>query len=178
MIIGNLSTIARPYASAAFEYALETNAIPSWGRLLQAAAAVTEQKDMADLLSNPDVTKDQLFDLFREILKPMLDTEKINFLHILAQNKRLPLLPFIFELFSNLRADYEEVINVKIVSAVTLDQKYQQKIVKTLVKRLKKQVLLKNEVDPSIIGGAIIRAGDTVIDGSVRGKLNRLLESF
>lgn len=179
MIIENLSTLARPYANAVFEYAMATNAIPSWGRFLQNAALVTQQKEMVDFLSSPKVTKDQLFRLYEEILQPLLDApEKINFLHILAENKRIPLLPAIFELFSKARAEYEEVINVQLISAVSLDQKYQQKVRKTLVKRLKKQVLLKNDLDPSIIGGAIIRAGDMVIDGSIRGKLNRLLETL
>jgi F-type H+-transporting ATPase subunit delta len=178
MIFGNMTTLARPYAVAAFEAALEKNALMAWEGMLSIAAAVVQHDDVARLLDNPRITTQQLFELFSDVLSSVLDSEQKNFLHLLVENKRLPLLPDIALLFADYRAEHEKTINVEVVSAVTLDTIYQQKLSQTLTKRLHRKVSLQCSVDPSLLGGAVVRAGDTVIDGSVRGKLNRLLESL
>lgn len=177
-MIGNMTTIARPYAVAAFEYALENNALTAWENILNSAAFMVQNEQVASLLDNPSVTKQTVVELFYEVLAPILDAEKKNFLHMLADNKRLPILPDIAMLFSQLRADYEKSMDVEVISAVKLDTGYQQKLAARLTKRLQRQISLKCVLDPSLLGGVIVRAGDTVIDGSVRGKLNRLLESL
>jgi F-type H+-transporting ATPase subunit delta len=173
---GKLSTIARPYATAAFEHALKEKALPQWETFLNTAALIAKSPSLASLLENPKITMQQCCELFCEILASMLDAEKKNFIYLLAENKRLPVLPDIAELFSNLRAAYEKEITVQIISAAPLDERYQQKFAAALTDKLQQRVTLQCEIDPALLGGAMIRAGDTVLDGSVRGKLNRLVE--
>ena len=177
-MMDNLTTLARPYAAAAFEYALSQNALTLWQDFLQTAGVIAEQKEMLKWLANPFVTDDQLLSVFEQLLESQADSHENNFLKILAENKRLILLPAIAELFAALKAKHEKKLDVKMISAVPLKKTYQQKIATALTKRLQQQIELTYEVDPSLLGGAIIRAGDLVIDGSVRGKLNRLLESL
>lgn len=173
-----LMTIARPYASAAFEYALHQHNLAGWDTMLQQAAFLAKQPDMAELLSNPRLTQKQLVDLFLEIIAKGLDRHQCNFLQLLAEYKRLPVLPPIASAFSALRAIHEKTITVDVISAISLDTFYQDKLMKRLHDRLQQKVLLNYTVDPSLLGGVMVRAGDLVIDGSVRGKLNRLLESL
>lgn len=178
MITGELTTIARPYASAAFEFALANNALPAWEAMLLSAATMAEQNNIKQLLSNPDMSSRQLYELFSSVLTQVLDTEQANFIKLLAENKRLPVLSAIAALFISYRADYEKTMTVQVTSAVELNDSYQQKLINKLTNRLKRRVSLQCDIDPSLLGGAVIRAGDMVIDGSVRGKLNRLFESL
>lgn len=171
-----LTTLARPYAIAAFEHASAKQALSAWEEVLRAAATVTQNNLVARLLTNPAVTTTQLKNLFCETLAAILDNEQRNFISLLAENKRLPILPDIAELFASYRAIQEKTAIVRLVSAIALDEKYQQKMEKSLAKRLQRHVLLKCEVDSTLLGGAVIHVDDMVIDGSVRGKLNRLIE--
>lgn len=175
---GSLTTIARPYATAAFESALAKKALPQWEAFLKTAASVTLNPQVASLLENPKVTSQRRSELFCEVLNSILDEEKKNFICLLAENKRLPILPDVSELFIQLRDAYEKNIVVEVTSATPLDEQYKQKFVTVLTEKLKKRVTLQCHVDPDLLGGAMIRAGDTVLDGSVRGKLNRLIESL
>ncbi|SRR5579883_25146 len=178
MMTEQLSTIARPYALAAFEYALDKNDLAGWEGMLSDAALVVKNKTMKGLLQNPDVTSGQIADIFLIILAKELDTEKKNFINLLAEYERFPVLPEIAKLFTELRLQYEKTIPVKIVSATPLDDAYQQKFIDALTRRLKRKVTLECEVNNSLLGGAMIYAGDKVIDGSIKGKLNRLIESI
>lgn len=178
MITGELTTIARPYARAAFEYALAQHALPKWEGMLLSAATLVAQDKIKLLLCSPDISSKQLVELFSDILAKILDPEKTNFIRLLAENKRLSVFPEIAALFTSYREDYEKVMDVKVISAIELNKSYQEKLVNKLTHRLQRRVSLQCEVDPSLLGGAIVRAGDMVIDGSVRGKLNRLLESL
>jgi F-type H+-transporting ATPase subunit delta len=99
-------------------------------------------------------------------------------LQLLAENKRLPLLPDIAELFHELYETYQKQTTVKVTSATELNSHYNELLTKSLSKRLQRKISLVCETDPSLLGGAIVAAGDLVIDGSLRGKLNRLLESL
>lgn len=178
MITGELTTIARPYARAAFEVALANNALPEWEGMLHSAATMAEQGQIKLLLSSPEMSSRQIADLFVDVLTKVLDAERTHFIRLLAENKRLAVLPAIATLFAIYRAEYEKTMTVDVVSAIKLDDLYQEKLIKKLTQRLKRRVSLHCEVDPLLLGGAVIRAGDMVIDGSVRGKLNRLLESL
>jgi F-type H+-transporting ATPase subunit delta len=171
-----MTTIARPYATAAFEYALEQKALPAWESLLQTAAAITENPAVTELLASPNVTGKQLADLYCDLLAAQLDAPKKNFIQLLAENERLAILPDILIAFQESRAAQEKSIAVDVVSSVELSAAYQQKLVAALTKRLQRQVELHCTVEPSIIGGIVVRAGDMVIDGSIRGKLARLNE--
>lgn len=175
---GKNSSIARPYALAAFEFAQEKNEVAAWETLLSSAATLVADPTMQQVLSSPKVTAEQLDKLFCDILSKQLSPASQNFIHLLAQNKRLALIPAIAELFKTYREAWEKSVSVEVISAVPLDEAYQAKLVTALTSRLQRKIQLECEVDPSVLGGVIVRAGDTVIDGSVRGKLTRLLESF
>lgn len=173
-----LATIARPYALAAFEYALDKKELSDWEAFLNKAAAVMQTKEVQFLLQNPEVRQQEIGTLFCDILGSQLDDEKKNFILLLAEYRRLDVLPEIVELFTNYRAQFDKTISVQLISAIKLDAATEQKYIDALTKRLKRKVTLQTELDETLLGGALIRAGDMVIDGSVRGKLNRLLESL
>lgn len=180
MMTEKLTTIARPYALAAFEYALENHDLLSWETMLKTAATIAQDKEMTPLFSSPAITQNEMVDIVCGIVEKTqtLDVEKKNFIQLLAEYERLTALPEIAKLFAAYRAEYEKTITVQITSVIALDTAYQQKFVDALTQRLKRKIALECEIDESLLGGAIIRAGDMVIDGSVRGKLNRLLESL
>jgi F-type H+-transporting ATPase subunit delta len=173
---GSFTSIARPYALAAFEYALAKNALPAWEELLQTAATVAKDPLLIRLMATPEVSKKQLADLFCDVLVSNLDTERKNFITLLSEHKRFAVLPEIADQFRQYRAAHEKKIKVEVTSAVTLNEEQKQKLAEMLAKRFQLQVTLECTVDPELLGGAIIRAGDRVIDGSVRGKLNRMIE--
>lgn len=170
------SNIARPYALAAFEYAQEKQQLEAWKSFLTSASYIANEPSVIKLLANPEISSEKLFDLFHGVLTPLLDTERNNFLLLLAQNKRFMMLPEIVELYNTYYATLEKLSTVRVITAVDIDDEYRQKFVQALTKRVQHEVTLRCEVDPAILGGAIIHIGDRVIDGSVRGKLTRLLE--
>lgn len=174
--MANLAGIARPYAIAAFESAREKQQLPAWKNFLAAAAYVVQQPAMLKLRGNPAISPSKLSDLFMDVLASTLDNERKNFLSLLIQNKRLNALPAIEELFNTYYAALEKVSTVRVVTAVDAKEDFKHKLTEVLSKRTANDVTLQCEVDPAILGGAIIHIGDRVIDGSIRGKLTRLLE--
>lgn len=176
MKLTKMTTIARPYALAAFEFAVSQGTMPAWEAMLNAASLVTQDQNVQQLLTIPNVTARQLVNMYSEVLAKLLNPEMMNFLQLLAENDRLSVLPDIAELFKSYRAEQERKLNVRVTSAVQLSDSYQQKLIDLLTKRLHRQVTLECDVDPNLLGGAIITAGDTVIDGSVRGKLDRMVK--
>lgn len=168
------ATIARPYAKAAFEYAREHNAFERWSQVLASASAVVADERIEKLLTNPRVGPDDLVALIAEAAGEALEDHSRNFLATLAHNRRLGLLPEIAAQFEVLRAEIENVADVRIISAVQLNEAQRERFANALKKRLKRDVRLHCEVDASLVGGAIVRAGDFVIDGSLRARLDRL----
>ena len=154
------ATIARPYAKAAFESARQHSAL--------------QDERVAGLLSSPRVTPEQLSGLIADIVGSDLDEQTRNFLATLASNRRLALLPEITSMYEGLRAEAENTADVQVVSAVELNEAQKQRLASALKQRLKREVRLHCEVDASLIGGAIVRAGDFVIDGSLKARLDRL----
>lgn len=172
-----LSSIARPYALAAFEIAREQKQLMEWKAFLSSAAMITRDPTVTKLLEDPERTSQELYELFDGVLATIMTTEQKNLLRLLAQNKRLLALPEIEDSYSSLLAALEKICTVRVVTAIKPSEDYELKLGKALATRTQSEVKLHCEVDPSIIGGAIIHIGDRVIDGSVRGKLNRLLEN-
>jgi len=172
----NMTTIARPYAVAAFEFALNKNALPAWEAMLETASLLSQDPSVQKLLTSPNVTSSQWVSLYCDVLGKQLDAEMKNFIQLLAEYDRLSVLPDIAAQFKSYRAEQEKKLNVLVSSAIPLSESYQQKLIDVLTKRLHRQVMLECEVDPKLLGGAIITAGDTVIDGSVRGKLDRMVK--
>ncbi|MBS0211914.1 MAG: F0F1 ATP synthase subunit delta [Proteobacteria bacterium] len=165
-------TLARPYARAAFALASEHKALPLWSVRLGFAAAIAADPRVLALFGNPALTADDAVAL---VAPPgPVDPLFVQFLGVLADNGRMAQLPDIADMFAQLRAESERVVKARVTSAAPLDETELSKLRAALVKRLGHQVELATAVDPELIGGAVIDAGDVVIDGSLRGKLARL----
>lgn len=178
MTTEKLKTIARPYALAAFEYGLEQQDLPGWQVFLRAASQVAEDKSVLKVLDSPKTTTEDQAGLFCAVLDKLLDEKKKNFIHLLAEYGRLTVFPAITALFNSYYEEHQKIVEVEMATAIPLSDAYQAKFVAALTERLKRKVSLHCTVDEALLGGAMVRAGDLVIDGSVRGKLNRLLESL
>ena len=174
--MANISSIARPYALAAFESGKGRQELPEWKAFLDSAAYMVKQPSIAKILDNPEVQSDKLLELFQGVLSKQLNADRTNFLRLVAQNKRLYALAEVAEYFNGLCAALDKISKVRVVTAIDVQEDFRQKLTQSLTKRIHRDVTLQCEVDPSILGGAIIHVGDRVIDGSVRGKLSRLLE--
>lgn len=172
----HLSPIARPYARAAFDYAREKQHLPMWKTFLESATDVAENAAVVRLLNHPDITSTMAFDFFRDVLSSLLDDERKNFLHLLAEHKRLNVLPEIAESFQSYCAALEKISTVRVLTAVALQETYQKKLSTVLSKRFQRDIHLQCDIDPALLGGAILYIDDQVIDASIRGKLTRLLE--
>jgi F-type H+-transporting ATPase subunit delta len=167
-------TIARPYARAAFEEACGERRLAPWSQSLQAGALVVKDPRVQALLGNPHVTREQLAQLVIGIAGPELGEHGENFVRTLATNHRLAYLPEISRLFATFKDEAEGVADVTVSSAAGLDEGERRKLTAALERRLKRKVRLHCEVDPDLIGGAVLRSGDLVIDGSLRTRLERI----
>ena len=168
------TTIARPYAEAVFKLAQQQGQLKEWSDRLQLCAAIASNPEMSALIGNPKISNRQMADLFGELCGDRLDERGKNFIATLIENDRLGLLPEIAGLYEQARADAEGVVSAEVVSALPLSDAQQKKIAASLKKRLGRDVALECSVDESLLGGAVIRAGDLVIDGSARGQVERL----
>lgn len=168
------ATIARPYARAAFAHAQAGRELPAWSKLLGTAAATTADARVARLIGNPHVTGLQLVELLTGIAGGAAGKDGHNFLHALAENLRLALLPEIAAQFETLRAETENVVDVEVIAAREIGAPQQKRLAEALKRRLGREVRMHTRIDESLIGGAIVRAGDLVIDGSLKGRLARL----
>lgn len=176
--MAELSTLARPYAKAAFEYAAASNALASWSQALGLLDMLVADDRVGGKLRSPALARGQRAQLLIDISGEDLEAPVRNFLNALAENDRLLLLPAIFEQFQALKADHERLVEVQVTSAAPIDESQRAKLAEALFKRLGREVNIEVSIDPYLIGGAIIRAGDTVIDGSLRGRLNKLSDAL
>jgi len=171
--MSELATIARPYAKAAFDYAVDSNAIDNWLTMLAFAAQVSNNETMKDYLSG-SVSAEQSQELFINICGEQIDSKGQNFIKVMAQNKRLLVMPQVFSQFCDLKAEYEKEVTVEVTSAIELLAEQKTSLSAALAKRLARKIKLNCTVDATIVSGLIITSGDSVIDGSIKGKLNRL----
>lgn len=175
------STIARPYAQAVFELASEAGRLDAWSAALQDAKALLADGQVAEFLGSPALTEKQkldfLCDLFGATDAPLLaggDERGTNFLKLLLEYGRVDVLPEIAEHFETLKAEVENTVDVVITSATPLSEAQKKAMTEALKARLGRQVRLETDIDENLIGGAVIRAGDVVIDGSLRARLSGL----
>jgi F-type H+-transporting ATPase subunit delta len=168
------TTVARPYAKAAFDEAQGDKRLGPWAEALSVGAEVVRDERVENLLTSPHVTPEQLAQLVIDIAGNRLDDDGKNFMRTLAENRRLAYLPEISALFNTFKDESEGVVDVTVTSATPLDSKQQQTLSEAMARKLKRQVRLHVETDPALIGGAVLRAGDTVIDGSLRARLQRI----
>ena len=176
--MAELATLARPYANAAFDVAKSDGELDRWSRMLALLAAAADNETVQVLLSAPDVEEVQKAYRLSEICGPELNDRAKRFVQVLAANKRLPLLPEIQALFEALRAEEQATLDVSVASAYPLSEGEFEKLKTALSRRFDREVTMVSEVDASLIGGAIIRAGDVVIDGSIKGRLEKLRETI
>ena len=167
-------TIARPYAKAAFEPAEQSKRLKDWSASLQTGAAVISDERVDNLLGNPHVLPEQLAQLIIEIAGTQLHADGQNFVRTLAENHRLAYLPEISALFDTMKDEAEGVVDVTVTSAAPLDDGERQTLQSALTRRLKRDVRMHCSVDPALIGGAVLQAGDLVIDGSIRARLENM----
>lgn len=168
------TTLARPYARAAFQAAHDADRLGEWSERLTLAAAIAAAGEMRQLVDNPRIGRDRLIGVFRDVGGDRFDEHFINFLRTVGHNNRFELLPEIAAQFEFLRREAQKRIQVRVTSAYPLEATEQETLTQRLRKRFEREVDLEVDVDQSLIGGVIIRAGDEVIDGSVRGRLEQL----
>ena len=168
-------TIARPYARAAFEQAVEDGALEQWSQLLEHAAAAISDPDARMAVADPRIDAGEVADV---VIAVSAGERGANFIRLLAEQHRLDLLPEIAGLFAMYRADQERTIDVEVQSAFELDDAAKSKLAAALRDRLGRDVRLHCEIDQELIGGVIVRAGDLVMDGSVRDRLAQLADNI
>ena len=167
-------TLARPYAKAAFAYASEQNATDAWSNALQLLSAAVQDEAFSAYLNRPELTPAEQVALFAKVLGNEQTVAVSNFLTLLADNGRLALLPEIDTEFEQLKSQNNKTVDVVIESAFPLDSVQEQKLAHALEKRLNSAVKVTVEVNPALIAGVVIRAGDQVIDDSVLSKLDKM----
>jgi F-type H+-transporting ATPase subunit delta len=171
---GEATTIARPYAEAVFAHADEKGNLELWQEMLAFLSAVVEEEAVSKIVRNPLVDQQAMTDLLLEIAGDRVNEEGSNLIRLLVQNRRLQVLPEINVLFDELKAEKEKVTSVHVTSAYALKPAQEKIIAEALKAKLGRDVTITSEKDANLIGGVHIRAGDMVIDGSVRGKLQQL----
>jgi F-type H+-transporting ATPase subunit delta len=172
--MAELSTLARPYAKAAFELAHAARTLPHWSQMLQTLARAAADPQVAGLLGNPRLSRGDVAAALIGALGETLDAQGRNFVKLLAEYNRLPLLPAIAEQYEALKAEAERRVEVEITTAAPVDAAQQSRLVDAVRRRLARDVEVQWKTDPALLAGAQIRAGDLVIDGSVAGELGQL----
>ncbi|MDF1763767.1 MAG: F0F1 ATP synthase subunit delta [Oleibacter sp.] len=176
--MAELTTIARPYAKAVFAEAGEKKTLDAWSENLALLAAVAADDKIAKILVKPSLSSKQQADVLIDVCGDKLNDAAKNLVALLAENKRLALLPEIAARYEELKAQLQNTVDVIVTSAVELSSEQADKLAVALKARLQCDVRMTSEIDESLVGGAIIRAGDLVIDGSIKGKLSKLAEAM
>ncbi|WP_413700807.1 F0F1 ATP synthase subunit delta [Psychromonas sp. KJ10-10] len=171
--MSELTTVARPYARVAFEFAVENKCIDAWSAMLNFSAEVVNNPTMSEILVR-ETTATELVNLFISVCDGQLDEHGQNFIKVMAENGRLSILPSVALLFSELETAQNMEIDVDVISAYALSAKQKSEISESLGKRLARKVNLNCSIDKSLVAGMVITAGDLVIDSSAIGQLKRL----
>ena len=176
--MAELATIARPYANAVFDLAKSGGALEIWSRMLDVLASTAQHETVSVLLASPDLSPTAKAGKLGELCGDEIDDQARKFLFALADHDRLPLLNEIMTQFEALRAEELRSLDVMVTAAYELTAGQKEALAQALSKKFEKEVALESAVDASLMGGAIIRAGDIVIDGSVKGRLTKLVDAL
>ncbi len=179
----SVHAIARPYAKALFMLAQEQNEVKAWSNWLEFASNLGRHPLTVDMLTNPIYTKqfrlDFYFNLTKEVMSDLSIEQQVQaFLSVLSEQNRIILLPEIEKAFEEIRRFAENSIKVEVTSAKKLTADEQTKLIAALSKRFSKSIELITKEDPSLMAGAVIRAEDIIVDGSVQGKIRQLREAL
>lgn len=172
--MADISTLARPYAKAVFELARDEKSFAQWSAILGGLALAVADRKVAAAIGHPSIGRGQLGAMLIEALGERLSPAGRNFVSLLSEYGRLKAAPAIASEYERLRAEQESRVDVEITSAAAVDPAQQQTLADAIAKRLARTVSIRWETDPELVAGAVIRAGDLVIDGSVRGELEKL----
>ncbi|MFK7888688.1 MAG: F0F1 ATP synthase subunit delta [Gammaproteobacteria bacterium] len=172
--MAELTTLARPYAKAAFEFAKENGALDAWSGALGFLAQVVVNPSVERMIDDPAIDDGELLKMFDVVAGDKLSEHSTNFLRLLIENGRLNTLPDVAALFEIMKAEAEGAVDVDVTSVEPVSDDYKQRLTESLKRKLGRDVRLHFSIDESLIGGALIRAGDLVIDGTVRGRLQQL----
>ena len=172
--MSELSTLARPYAEAVFRMAQGENDLAGWSSRVATLASIVSDAQVAALIADPAVSSDRVTGLIIDVAGASLGERGANFVKVLAENDRLSLLPEIGAQFETLKANAEGTVEATITSAQELTQAQIDELVAGLKAKFNRSVSVQVAVDPELIGGAVIAIGDQVIDGSVKGRLQRM----
>ena len=178
MAEAELTTIARPYARAAFTTAVQADQLASWSLMLGLLSAVTSDKKIQGILDNPELSQAGRAQLLVDLCGTQIDERGKNFVGLLAEYKRIPLLPEIHRLFELLKANHEKTVEVEVISAFDISEADEKKLTDTLMAKLKRDIKITSKVDRSLIGGLIVKTEDSVIDNSISGKLEKLAQAM
>jgi F-type H+-transporting ATPase subunit delta len=172
------TTVARPYAQAIFDSAKAGGSLARWSDMLALLALIVEDARLRPLIGDPRVGREQLAAVILDVAGDRLDDTAKSLVRVLIENRRLELLPEVRDHFEEYRAEAERMVEAEVVSAFPLSDEQQAQIKAALKRRLGREISLKCRTDASIIGGAVIRAGDLVIDGSAVGYVGRLASAL
>jgi len=167
-------TIARPYAEAVFKLAKGSDSLLSWSEMLRVLSAITQESQVRELINNPQISSQKLREIILGISGKKVNELGERFITLLIENQRLEVLPQISELFEQLKAQHESVLEAEIVSAFPLESNQKEKLVSILESKFKRKVKVGVSVNNELIGGVRIKIGDQVIDSSVHGKLEAM----
>ena len=176
--MADFTTAARPYAKAVFELAQESATFDDWSSRLAALTSIVDHPDMAVHLEAPSLTHQDRASLVEKVAGDVLDDGGRNFVRLLSENNRLAMMGDIHGIYEELRAEAEGEIEADVTTAYELTDAQREKMSAALSKKLDRKVRIVTTVDSSLIGGAIIKAGDLVIDGSVKGRLEKMTNSL
>ncbi len=176
--MSELATLERPYAVAAFKRAKETDSTQKWSQDLAFMSAVLGDKDISVVIDNPKINKQQVTTFVLDICHGQIDGEAENLIQLHVHNKRLSLTPVIARLFEVYKAEDAGYIDVDVFVAYAFSDEDEPDFISTLEKALVKKVNMKVTVDKSLIGGVLVRAGDRVIDGSIKGQLQQMQKTL
>jgi len=168
------TTAARPYARAVYQTARQQDAVGDWGEALALVAAVVSDTAMRDVLDNPRLGRQQKGEALLAVIGDRLSHTQQNLIRLMAENNRLTALPEVAQQFEVFRAEAEGKLDARVVSAFELDDEQINAITTALKNKLGREVSLSTATDASLIGGVVIKAGDTIIDGSMKSRLESL----
>ena len=175
--MSELTTIARPYAKAAFDFAVEKQQLDQWSEMLVFAAEVANNAQIHELITS-SLSANKLAEVFIAVCGEQFDESGQNLIKVMAENGRLAAIPEVCAQYHVLKKEHESKIDVEVISASELSEQQKADISSKLETRLERKVQLNCSVDEALLGGVIIRAGDLVIDDSARGRLNRLSDAL
>jgi F-type H+-transporting ATPase subunit delta len=171
-------TVARPYARAAFDIAVKQNQLQQWSQMLTVAAIIVDDEKVYPKLSNPASSASERAGLVNNLASDYFNEDMKHLVYLLAENKRLPLLSDIMTHFERYRLSQQSIIQVKVFTAMEINEQQRQQLLQTLKQRYQCEIEMEIKVRPELIGGLVLHIGDRVIDGSIKGHLGRMHEQL